>query len=117
MWVPLIENNEHETEAGREFIRNDIKSLMNQDKNIDTIVLGCTHYPVLQEYIQSIVPDHVKVIAQGKIVAASLHDYLRRHPWLDAKCSRNGTLHFLTSENTAEFNANAEKFIGETVSS
>lgn len=117
MWVPLIENNEHETEAGREFIRNDVKRLMDQNKNIDTIVLGCTHYPVLEDYIQSIVPDHVKVIAQGKIVAKSLHDYLRRHPWLDAKCSRNGTLHFLTSENTQEFNKNAEKFIGEPVSS
>lgn len=117
MWVPLIENDEYDTDAGKEFIRNDVEELLKKDKRIDTIVLACTHYPVLKPYIESIVPDNVKVIAQGSIVANSLKDYLRRHPWMDAKCSRNRSVHFLTSENTEEFNANASKIIGEPVSS
>lgn len=111
MWVPLIENNEHETEAGREFIRKDVEALLAKNPHIDTIVLGCTHYPLVKEYIESIVPIHIQVVSQGKIVADSLVDYLHRHPWLDAKCTRNGTVHFLTTENKREFNRNASKYI------
>ena len=117
MWVPLIENNEHETEAGREFIRKDVTALLNKDPHIDTIVLACTHYPVVKPYIESLVPDHIQVIAQGKIVARSLQDYLLRHPLMNARCTRNGTVHYLTSESTATFNKNAEIFMGEPVNS
>lgn len=115
MWVPLIENNEHDTHAGREFIQADVQALMAKNSRIDTIVLGCTHYPVVKSYIESIVPDHVQVIAQGSIVANSLKDYLQRHPWMDAKCSRNGTVHFLTTESAEEFSRNAEMFMHEPV--
>ncbi|MDX2361936.1 MAG: glutamate racemase [Crocinitomicaceae bacterium] len=117
MWVPLIENHEHETEAGREFIKHDVESLLAKNSRIDTIVLGCTHYPVLKEFIKSIVPEEVQVIAQGKIVSDSLADYLLRHPWMDAKCTRNGSIHFLTTESKDEFDLNASEYYGEKVSS
>jgi glutamate racemase len=115
LWVPLIENNEHHTHAGQEFIRNDVEALLAKNPKIDTIVLGCTHYPVIQDYIESIVPDGVQVISQGKIVAESLGDYLLRHPWMDAQCSRNGSIHYLTSENPETFNTQATAFMGEEV--
>lgn len=111
LWVPLIENNNHESNAGREFIRNDVEQLMELNNQIDTIVLGCTHYPVLKSFIESLVPNHVKVIAQGTIVAESLADYLLRHPWMDAKCTKNRTVQFLTTENVEEFNRNANNYI------
>ena len=115
LWVPLIENNTHETKAGREFIREDVERLLSMNKSMDTIVLGCTHYPVLKEYIESIVPPNVTVVAQGSIVADSLADYLLRHPWLDAKCSKNGTIQFLTTESVEEFNRNANNYIDANV--
>lgn len=111
LWVPLIENNEHTTSAGKEFIKNDVDALMAMNKNIDTIVLGCTHYPVLKAHIESLVPEGVNVVSQGKIVADSLSDYLLRHPWIDSKCTKNGSVSFLTSESTEEFNVNASKYI------
>jgi len=117
MWVPLIENNEHETEAGHEFIKKDVEELLNKSKYIDTILLGCTHYPVLKKYIESIVSDGVEVIAQGEIVANSLADYLLRHPWLDAKCSKNGSIHFLTTESSDEFDRNASNFFQKKIHS
>ena len=117
MWVPLIENNEHETKAGREFIYNDVMALLQMNNNIDTIVLGCTHYPVVKEYIESIVPNHIKIIGQGNIVADSLADYLIRHPWMDAKCTKNGSVHFLTTESKLEFDQNATQYFKEEVNS
>lgn len=117
MWVPLIENNEHETEAGRDFIRNDVNELMAKSHQIDTIVLGCTHYPVVKTFIESIVPAHVKVIAQGRIIADSLALYLERHPEIDERCSKNGTIQYLTSESSTEFDKNASVFVRESVKS
>lgn len=117
MWVPLIENNEHDTEAGREFIRKDIEELLNKDTQIDTLVLGCTHYPVVKSYIESIVPPHVKVVAQGRIVAESLADYLDRHAEIESKCTKNGQISYLTSENTEEFDRNAAAFVKGVVKS
>lgn len=115
LWVPLIENNEFETHAGREFIQKDVQALLAKNPRIDTIVLGCTHYPVLQKFIESIVPEGVQVVSQGNIVAESLADYLLRHPWMDSKCSRNGSVHYLTSESTEIFNAQASAFMGSSV--
>lgn len=117
MWVPLIENNEHETEAGREFIRMDIEEILSKDNQIDTLVLGCTHYPMVKSYIESIVPSHVKVVAQGKIIAESLDDYLTRHPEIESKCKKDGQIAYLTSENPEEFNRNATTFVKEKVES
>ncbi len=117
MWVPLIENNKHLTVEGKEFIKKDIEELLKADKRIDTILLGCTHYPVVKKYIESIVSDKIQIIAQGEIVANSLADYLLRHPWMDSKCSKNGCVHFLTSENKEEFNKNASNYFGGIVNS
>lgn len=117
LWVPLIESNEHETEEGRSFIRKDVLQLLEADKRIDTILLGCTHYPLVKDYIESIVPDHINVISQGPIVADSLKDYLRRHPWMDAKCSKSGSIHFLTTESPDVFDAHATQFFGKHVKS
>ncbi len=117
MWVPLIENNEHRTEAGREFIRKDIEALLNKDDRIDTLVLGCTHYPFLKAFIESVVPQQVKVIAQGQIVADSLASYLTRHPEIEENCLKKGTVSYLTSENTGEFDLNASVFVKDGVKS
>lgn len=117
MWVPLIENREHHSEYGKGFIKKDVQSLLERDTQIDTIVLGCTHYPLIQEYIESIVPAGIKIISQGTIVAESLADYLERHPWMDVKCSKGGTVEFLTTESTEEFDRNASHFIQDDVRS
>ena len=117
MWVPLIESNKHTTHAGQEFIKEDVDSLLAQDPDMDVIVLGCTHYPIIKEYIESIVPANVKVISQGNIVAERLVDYLQRHPEIESKCSKGGLTSFLTTESTVEFDANATQYIGAKVSS
>lgn len=117
MWVPLIENNEHNSKAGKEFIEEDVRELIEHDPRIDTIVLGCTHYPLVKEYVEEIVGPEIKVMAQGEIVAKSLADYLQRHPWLDAKCTRNGTVHFLTTDSKEIFDSHATEYFGTPVSS
>lgn len=117
MWVPLIENNEYDTHAGREFIQKDIEVLLQKDDQIDTIVLGCTHYPVLKSFLESIVPPHVQIVSQGKIIAESLADYLKRHPEIDERCLKNGQVAYLTSENTEEFDKNASIFAKDRVKS
>lgn len=117
LWVPLIENNEHATEAGKKFIEEDVKALLSKNERIDTILLGCTHYPVVKEIIEAFVSNSVQVIAQGKIVAESLADYLLRHPLLDSKCTKNGSIHFLTTENNTVFDNNASKYIDAAVHS
>ncbi len=117
MWVPLIESNKYASEAGKKFIKEDVESLLAQDPEMDVIVLGCTHYPIVKEYIESLVPSHVQVISQGNIVAESLADYLRRHPELESKCTKHGAVKFLTTESKEEFDENASSYIGETISS
>jgi len=112
MWVPIIENNKHNTEAGKLFIRNDIDELLHKDPSIDAIILGCTHYPIIKTYIESIVPNHIQIIAQGAIVAEKMEDYLLRHQEITQKCSKNGTVHFLTTENAIDFNRQAHLFFG-----
>jgi len=117
MWVPLIESNKYASEAGKKFIKEDVESLLVQDPEMDVIVLGCTHYPIVKEYIESLVPSNVKVISQGKIVAKSLKDYLKRHPEMETKCAKHGQVKFLTTESKEEFDANASAYIGEPLSS
>ena len=117
LWVPLIENADHTSEGGKSLIRKDVEKLLARHPDIDTIVLGCTHYPVLKEYIESIVPEGVRVIAQGGIVAKSLENYLNRHPEMEERCTKNATLHFLTSENTETFNEQAQHYLNMSVDS
>lgn len=117
MWVPLIESNKHNTHAGKEFIQDDVESLLAQDPKMDVIVLGCTHYPIIKDFIESIVPKNVKVISQGGIVAERLLDYLQRHPEIAQKCSKEGKTDFLTTESTDEFDTNTAQYIGTKVNS
>lgn len=117
MWVPLIENHRHDSEAGKLFIQEDVNTLLKKDPKIDVIVLACTHYPILKDYIESIVPKTVKVISQGNIVAEKLEDYLTRHPEIESRCSQNRTVQFLTTENATEFDRKASVFFGKTVES
>jgi glutamate racemase len=115
MWVPLIENNRHESEAGKLFIQEDIQQLLDKDPKIDVIVLACTHYPILKQYIETIIPSSIQVLSQGKIVAEKLSDYLKRHHELEKSCSKNGEIHFLTTENSLDFDRKASMFFGEIV--
>ncbi|MDE5552417.1 MAG: glutamate racemase [Muribaculaceae bacterium] len=111
MWVPLIENNEIDNPGADYFIQKYCKQILEMDPEIDTLVLGCTHYPLLYDKIADCMPDNVRIIAQGDIVARSLSDYLRRHPEIENKISRGGNLQFLTSESPAKFNRLASLFL------
>jgi len=110
-WVPLVENREFENEGGRYFIKKHIESLMAKDGLIDTLILACTHYPILQNEIRKVLPDHIKLISQGNIVASSLIDYLERHPEIDEVCSKQGMLKFYTTESISDFEEKASVFL------
>lgn len=115
MWVPLIENNEHLSEAGKMFIQKDIEKLLNADPLIDTIALACTHYPLVAEFLESIVPKNIKVFAQGELVADKLTDYLERHSELNKSCSKGKNVRFLTTDLTTNFEENASFFYGSKI--
>lgn len=117
MWVPLIENNEHQLDGADFFVRKYLDALMARSSSIDTILLGCTHYPLLMEKIQEHVAKDVTIIPQGKIVADSLRDYLHRHPEMESKLSRGGSRNFLTTDDAAAFDTKAKLFFGADVSS
>ena len=115
MWVPLIENNQFDTPGGVYFIQNDLVSILEKDPKIDTILLGCTHYPILLEQLQRLLPEHIEVLAQGKIVAESLADYLVRHPEMDAKCSKGGSVRYLTTESARAFSEKASLLMNDQI--
>lgn len=117
LWVPLIETHKHKSEAGKEIISEDLKTLLEKDPKIDTIVLGCTHYPIVQDYLQSLVSENIKIISQGAIVAKKLQEYLNNHPEIDKKCSRNSTVRYLTTEEHHVFDQNAASFLGVEIQS
>lgn len=117
MWVPLIENHRHNSAPGKSFIREDVETLLAMDPEIDVIILGCTHYPIVKDTIEEIVPAHIKVLSQGEIVADSLKEYLNRHPAMEEHCSKGGKVHFLTTESAATFDEKAWQFIGEEIKS
>ena len=114
MWVPLVENNESQSEGADYFIRQHIERLLQKDPLIDTILLGCTHYPLLMDKIRKFTPSHIRIIAQGEYVAESLQDYLRRHPEMDNLCSQGGTCRFLTTESEQKFKESASIFLSQT---
>jgi glutamate racemase len=117
MWVPLIENNRHNSIAGKMFIDEDVKALMEKDPLIDTIVLACTHYPVIKSHIQEILGSQVNVIAQGPIVAVKLVDYLSRHSEMEKMLSKNGSIRYFTTENNHVFDEKAGQFLEESIHS
>lgn len=117
IWVPLIENSLHHTDGARWFLHSDLSELMAKHPQIDTVLLGCTHYPLLIDEVRRLLPESVSVIAQGEIVAMSLVDYLRRHPEIDQQISKNSRLRFLTTENETDFNRKAALFYDGTITS
>ena len=116
MWVSLVENNESQDEGADYFIRKYIDQLLSKDPQIDTVILGCTHFPILLPKIRQYIPDHISVIAQGGDVAESLKDYLKRHPEMDAKCTKNGNCQFYTTEAEEKFSESASTFLKQQIS-
>ncbi|HEY5507670.1 MAG TPA: glutamate racemase [Paludibacter sp.] len=115
MWVPLIENNEHNSVGADYFVRKNVEHLFAADPQIDTLMLGCTHYPLLADKIKSLLPEGVAVVSQGDIVASSLADYLQRHPEMAAKCTKNGSIRYLTTESVEKFSSSASVFLNEKI--
>lgn len=117
MWVPLVENNEYLNEGADYFIKKNIENIFSGNPDIDTLLLACTHYPLLKEKIQKYLPGGVQLISQGEIVAESLKDYLQRHPEIENKITRQGNLRFYTTDSTEDFDNHATIFFGDKVAS
>ncbi len=115
MWVPLVENGEATGEGTDYFVKRDVERLMAQNPGIDTVILGCTHYPLLKDKVEKYVPEGVTVLSQGAIVADSLADYLSRHPEMTARCSKGATCRYLTTESSDKFSESATVFLSEPV--
>lgn len=117
LWVPLVENNEYNGAGADYFIKKDIEALLSQSPEIDTILLACTHYPLLLNKIRQFVPPGIAILSQGEIVAESLKDYLERHPEIEAVCSKNGKRKFYTTDSPEDFDQHATVFFGQPVQS
>jgi glutamate racemase len=117
MWVPIVENNEIDTEGADYFVRKNIENMLKKDQQIDTVILGCTHYPLLINVIKRHLPPHIQIVEQGPIVARKLDDYLQRHPGMEKRCSKGKSVHYLTTENPENFDEKASLFIDEVVNS
>lgn len=118
LWVPLIENGEYDKPGADFFVQLYLDQIMAQSPNIDTILLACTHYPIIQDKIKAHLPERINVIGQGDIVAKSLVSYLNRHPEIEQKLSRNGENKFYTTtDDTADFDHHASLFFSAPVKS
>ena len=115
MWVPLVENNEYAENGADYFFQKHISKLLVKDKDIDTIILGCTHYPLLLPKIKQYTPKEITIVSQGEYVAESLKDYLKRHPEIETKCTKNATCHFLTTEAENKFSESASTFLNQII--
>ncbi|PUZ29595.1 glutamate racemase [Chitinophaga parva] len=115
LWVPIIENNEHEGPGADYFVQKHLNNILDHDANIDTLILGCTHYPLLMHKIRKYLPGGITVISQGKIVAHSLIDYLHRHPEMERRLSKEQSRAFLTTDDPGIFEKMANIFYGEAV--
>jgi glutamate racemase len=117
MWVPLVENNEYNKPGADHFVKQHLENILNADKGIDTLLLACTHYPLLMNKIRQFVPEGVTILSQGEIVAKSLSVYLQNHPRLANRCSKNSQISFFTTDSTADFDSHAANFFGRPISS
>ncbi len=117
MWVPLVENNEINSIAADYFVKQNLDNLFAKSDKIDTIILGCTHYPLLAEKIKKYIPENLTLLSQGEIVAESLADYLKRHPETETRCSKGSSIDFYTSDSEENFNEAASVFFGKEVKS
>ena len=117
MWVPLVEYGEYDTEGADFFVRKYLNELLTTAPDTDTILLACTHYPLLLEKIKQYLPEGIKTVSQGPIVADSLANYLQRHPEIESSITRTGSRHFYTTDDTIDFDNHATTFFGEKVRS
>lgn len=117
MWVPLVENGEFDKPGADYFIRQHLEGILARDPEIDTLLLACTHYPLLVEKIRKVIPDKITLLDQGKIVANSLADYLQRHPEIEKHCAQRGSRRFLTTDSPEAFSNQGKIFFGEKIQS
>ena len=115
MWVPLIESNQHETAIGKKLIENDVYKLLSMSSAIDTIILACTHYPLIINHVREIVGEKIQVVSQGPIVAKKLREYLQRNEFMETKLSKGGSCSFLTTEKASVFNIAANQFLKQAI--
>ena len=115
IWVPLVENNEFSSDGADFFVKRHVDHLLSKDEKIDSIILGCTHYPLLYDKIRKNVPKEIEIVSQGEYVASSLRRYLDVHPEMDAKCTKNGTCRYLTTEASDIFLQTASIFLNENI--
>ena len=114
-WVPLVEYNEADSPGADYFVKKRIDLIMAKDPEIDAIILGCTHYPLLMPKIMKYLPEGVKIISQGEYVASSLKAYLERHIEIERKCAKHSSVHYLTTENPEKFKESAQIFLNEEI--
>lgn len=117
MWVPLVENHEFDNKGADFYIKKDIDELMAQSPGIDTILLACTHYPLLLSKIRQFVPKSITIVSQGEIIAASLHDYLCRHPEMEVECGKSGHVKLFTTDSAEDFDRHSAVFFGKALPS
>lgn len=117
MWVPLIENDEYDNHGADYFVKKYINQLLDKSPAIDTILLACTHYPLLHDKIREYTPADIKILSQGEIVADSLVDYLQRHQEIEKKLSRGDSRQFFTTDSTEDFDLHAANFYGAEITS
>jgi glutamate racemase len=115
MWAPLVENYEFDSPGADYFVKKRINNLMRKDPEIDSIILGCTHYPLLLNKIIKYVPKGVSIIPQGEYVANSLKDYFKRHPSIEEMCTKKGSCRYLTTESPEKFKESAQVFLHESI--
>lgn len=115
LWVPLVENNEAQHEGADYFVEKYIQELLAKDNQIDAVILGCTHYPLLLDKIRQYMPTSIQIVAQGELVAQSLKDYLKRHPEMNARCTKGATCSYYTTEAEEKFSESASTFLNENV--
>lgn len=117
IWVPLVENNEIDSPGTEYFVAKNIRNLLSADPEIDSIILGCTHYPLLLPVIRKFIPENIQLLEQGKLVSSKLTEYLIRHPEMDQKCSKSCIVTYFTTENEEVFEKNATTFLGRNIKS
>ena len=115
IWVPLIENNEFNNDGGKYFVKKHVDALLSKDNDIDTIILGCTHYPLLNDILKEYLPKNTLILSQGDLVANSLENYLSKHTNLANNCTKGGSVKYFTTDDPKIFEARAEIFLGNPI--
>ncbi len=115
MWVPLVENNEYNSPGADYFIQKHLEHILSTDPQIDTLILGCTHYPLLLNKIRQFIPENIHILSQGEYVASSLENYLSRHPEMEARLTKGGQSRFMTTESEDKFTEAASIFLHDHI--